>query len=89
MAYSVDQVRRLLRYPDNKSNLQDLARTVGLMEGGSTQAQHTAAVQFWSIALDQGYLSLGEEVAFAEAEIARHTKAMQPPKPGPKRVEPV
>jgi hypothetical protein len=66
--------------------LRELAQSVGQSEG-TVQSQHEAAIQFWSVALaldGRNALSAADR-AFADAEIARHTRALDALKPKPGR----
>lgn len=75
--YNPEQVRKMLRSPGS-GGIRNWARSVGLSVAGSTQSQHEAAAQFFEVALGlkgDGEL-FGEDRDFAQAELARHQRAL-------------
>lgn len=76
MPYSEAQIRAMV-----KGDLAALAPSLGNGEGGSRESQHQAAIDFWRAALAfTGEDALTpENAALAEAEIARHERAIAPP----------
>ncbi len=78
--YQKDQVREMILHQFGGE--RELARSVGQGES-STQAQHEAAIQFWTVALSLDAETVPFDRNFALDEIARHQAALAQLNPTP------
>lgn len=73
MSYDLETLKHAIQH--QFGGAEALANSVGMAEGGSREALHLAAIQFWQLALD-----LPADVLFnravARREIDRHQAAL-------------